>query len=185
MKFQFHITTEEMTSEKQDKFVQLCQQEEVRATLIQLASGNHIEQPMYTRIIDAPSFPEALAAAVEQSHRFEEAGFPIVRVKAECDPRENQALQRDDLYYEWHCLVEYTDEEALRKFCEAHNAHLSRNALTPGRKFVTVRIYDRDDFYKAVGMCLEGLKAGQFNIVKEKYEYAVYDSRLELDGGWA
>lgn len=185
MLFQFHVTVETFESARIDDFIALCRREEVKPVMIHLEKGDYVDQPMMTRLIDAETLQIAREEVERQAARFAQAGFPIRRIKAECNPKENEPYLSSENYYEWHCLVEYSDEAALKQFCLEHHAHLSRNALMPGRKYVTIRLYDRDEFYRQVQVCSDALKSSPFTIVKEKFEYSVYDSCLTLDGGWA
>ncbi|MBQ9874980.1 MAG: hypothetical protein IJM30_11015 [Thermoguttaceae bacterium] len=185
MRFQFHVTLVDLPVERKERFLELCQIEGVKPVLIELEKGEHIRQPMFTRNLDAERLDAALAEVQKTSDKFVAAGFEISRVKAEIDPRQNADYLSDERYYEWHCLVRYQDEEELKALCREREAHLSRNALNPGEKFVSIRFYDKDAFYQAVEKTEDALKLGRFEIVKEKFEYSVYDSRLELDKGWA
>ncbi len=175
----------ELPENRKEAFLELCQIEGVKPVLIELEKGEHIRQPMFTRVLDADDLDSALKEVRKTSDKFVAAGLQISRVKAEIAPNLNADYLSDERYYEWHCLVRYQDGNALKALCQRVDAHLSRNALNKGEKFVTIRLYDKDAFYKAVGKAEDALKDERFEVVKEKFEYSVYDSRLELDKGWA
>jgi len=90
-------------------------------------------------------------------------------------------------YFEWHCKVIVHDIEVVETLCHELSGHLSRNTLDDAGKerFVTVRQYDKAVFDKCVEPLLNALIQKEIPIVKQKFEYCVFDSRLELDKGWA
>lgn len=185
MMFQFHVTLNAVTPERQDLFLALCERSGVKPVLIRLSKGEHVDQPMITAMQQAENLDEALRLMEAHLLEFADHGFRIVRTKAEIDPARNEDYLDERNYYEWHGLVRCDDDEALRRVCESLGAHLSRNALIEGQKFITVRIHDKDEFYRSVGAIASALRRADFVLLKEKFEYSVHDSSIELDKGWA
>lgn len=185
MMFQFHITLDAVPSERLGRLRTLCARGDAKPVLIRLAKGDHVDQPMITIMQQAADLDEALLKVRHRLADFASQGFRIVRTKAEIDPAHNEDYHDESNYYEWHGLVRCDDDDALTTFCKQWGAHLSRNMLTEGHKFVTVRAPMREAFYERVSAISGALRLSGYEIVKEKFEYSVYDTRIELDKGWA
>ena len=75
---------------------------------------------------------------------------------------------------------------ALNVYCTRNHAHLSRNTLrhTPDQRFITVRHSgDYTEFVQRVEKLLHGLP-DSVSLIKQQFEYCVYDGNLDLDKGW-
>lgn len=187
MKFQFHITVGSLRNEAEiHNFSSLCATENVKPLLIVLEKGDYIHQPMFTKVIEAPDFSIAQQQINQVIDTFVKNGFSIVRVKAEI-PAEDYVFQPPvgdfTPYFEWHCKVLLT--EAVKPVCLQHQAHLSLNSLDETR-FVTIREYGSKELFDSrTKACLESLTEKAVPVLKEKFEYCIYDSKTDLDKGWA
>lgn len=191
--FQFHVTTKELNNSQKENFIKLCDTLDLKALLIQLPKGDIIKQPMFTRYLYADTLKQAIILIAETIKKFEQNGFTILRVKAEI-PIEN----KDNIdiffgfkpYFEWHCLVDHTEYEykEIEQFAKSNNAHISKNSINNNiyQKYITIRKYENLDlFYAQTNHTKQQLKIKNIPIIKEKYEYCVFDSCLDLDKGWA
>ena len=192
--FQFHVTIQDLPKEKKEDFISLCIKNQVKPLLIVLPEGDYLKQPMFTKLIKSTSFKTALFWVEQTIEHFETAGFSIARIKAEVFSHDSNLFQSMDYknfqpYYEWHCKVKIENEEETEQLCKKYNAHLSANSLEEDgkTKYITIREYNSEElFYKAVNQFYEILlEKNIVTIIKQKFEYCIYDSRLELDKGWA
>lgn len=192
--FQFHITIHDLPKEKKEDFLSLCAREQVKPLLIVLPEGNYLKQPMFTKLIKSTNLETALPLAEQTAENFEKSGFSIARIKAEVFSQESNLFQSMKFknfqpYYEWHCKVKIEKEEETEQLCKKYSAHLSANSLEEDgkTKYITIREYDSEVlFYEAVERFHQILSEKKIvTILKQKFEYCIYDSRLELDKGWA
>lgn len=192
--FQFHITIHDLAKEKKEDFLVLCAKEQVKPLLIVLPEGNYLKQPMFTKLIKSTSFETALSLAEQTAKNFEKSGFSVARIKAEVFSQESNLFQSMNFqnfqpYYEWHCKVKIEKEEETEQLCKKYSAHLSANSLEEDgkTKYITIREYNSETlFYEAVECFHQILLEKKIvTILKQKFEYCIYDSRLELDKGWA
>jgi len=189
--YQFHITFDNFSTEKKQDFINLCLGENVKPVMIVLPKGDYVNQPMFTKLGAYDSFTIALDDVQETINAFTKADYKLMRVKAEISPEhaESFKIPQPDFkpYLEWHCKVIVDDIDVVESLCREFGGHLSRNTLDEaGReRFVTVRLYDKVEFDKNVEVLLNELNKKEIKIIKEKFEYCVYDSKLELDRGWA
>lgn len=192
--FQFHITIYDLPKEKKENFLTLCTKEQVKPLLIVLPEGNYLKQPMFTKLIKNTNFETALFLAEQTAENFETAGFSVARIKAEVFSQESNLFQSMNFknfqpYYEWHCKVKIEKEEETEQLCKEYSAHLSANSLEEDgkTKYITIREYNSEaSFYEAVERFHQILSEKKIvTILKQKFEYCIYDSRLELDKGWA
>lgn len=182
MLFQFHITTDLI--EQKQPFLQLCAEKNVKPVLIELEKGDYIKQPMFTQLVETENFSQALGQVQHTIKAFERAGFVIRRVKVEINPDENQDYLAEQNYYEWHCKVKPNQMLQLKTLCEQHHAHLSLNTLYSGERFITIRHTQKTTFYQWVQQMQTVLKQIGQPVIKEKFEYCIYDNFIELDKGW-
>lgn len=190
--FQIHVTLKELNLSDKNKFLKICSDEQVKPVLIELSEGEHINQPMFTKLVECINLEEALNSLKETVKVFEKNNFVIDRFKIEVAPEndylfENIKTKYFQPYYEWHCKIIVERVELLNKLCEEYNAHLSLNSLDNDQtKFITIREYgDKEIFYNSTKNLEAKLLEGNWKIVKQKFEYCIHDSKLELDDGWA
>lgn len=183
MQFQIHVTTGPMSPQRKAQFLTLCHRYKVKPLLIVLDEGETIDQPMFTYLTEQDTIEEALIQLRPIKMAFDDAAFPIKRIKCEINPDDKTDAIKG-LYYEWHCKVNPYDPERLSALCAENDAHLSRNSLVEGEKYITIRKENKDDFTAAVRNLKNLLPEWPLDVLKEKYEYCVSDSCLALDDGW-
>lgn len=190
--FQFHITINDLPKEKKQDFLTICEKEDVKPLFIILPEGNYLKQPMFTKLIESTNFKTALSLAEQTVKNFEISDFSIARIKAEVFSKDSSLFQAMDYnnfqpYYEWHCRVKIENEKETEQLCKKYNAHLSVNSLDEDKKikYITIREYESEAlFYEAVNNFYQILlKKDIVTIIKQKFEYCIYDTRLELDKG--
>ena len=189
---EFHLTTSPLTTNELTGFEALCQQVGGKALLIELARGQHCQQPMLSLVKTDIDPAAALVAAKQLAEQFGDGGYPVLRLKLEV-PAWGAARARlaqfpaGSTYYEWHGRVKYEREAALRTWCEQHAVHLSINALRhrPDIRFVTLREFGPvAQFAARVATVRAGLAANGWCITKQQAEFCFFDSRVSLDTGW-
>jgi hypothetical protein len=189
---EFHLTTTPLTTNELTGFEALCQRVGGKALLIELARGQHAQQPMLSLVKTDVDPAAALVAAKQLAKQFEEGGYPVLRLKLEV-PAWGAARARlaqfpaVSTYYEWHGRVAYEREKALRAWCEQHAVHLSANALRhrPDVRFVTLREFGQvTQFAARVAAVRAGLAANGWQVAKQQAEFCFFDSRVSLDAGW-
>ena len=192
MEFQFHVTFENFDLDKDKCFIKLCLNESVKPLLIVLPKGNYVNQPMFTKLVTHSELENALSEAKQTINLFQSERYKLARVKAEIPPENAGKIEiASDFapYYEWHCkicLPNAKEESVVSKLCFELGEHLSRNFLDKdkGEKFVTVRDNDKIQFNKKVQNLYENLLKCSIEIEKQKFEYCIFDTNLELDSGW-
>jgi hypothetical protein len=82
-------------------------------------------------------------------------------------------------------------EAKLTQICEAHQAHLSRNAFKhredgQAERFVTLRHYGlgRQEATEALHALRADIEKNGFQVLKTITEYCVYDDHVGLDANW-
>jgi hypothetical protein len=185
--FEAHLTVD-AEGTRREAFRALCESLGVKCVLIELARGAHRSQPM-TSSHHTGELPAVKREIEALRIQIEAAGFPVTRTKIEADVTNEgvDAAGEPGTYFEFHAKLQLpadADLEALRARCEQHGAHLSRNEIERGARFVTLRVHDagRDAATAAFARVLESL-AG-YRIAATKAELTLYDSRVELDAGW-
>ena len=189
--FQFHITTCVLSETQKIRYQEICKQYAVKPVFIILPKGQYIQQPMFTALIYGKYFDEAYQKSQYITDAFEKAGFPAKRVKAEvfAENADLASIPDDSCfkpYFEWHCKVEADNLDLIKNLSRKFEGHVSENTLETGTKFITIREYGcKELFYSKASQLSQALKQNNIPIIKEKFEYCIYDSRLELDQGWA
>ncbi len=189
---EFHLTTVPLATRELAGFESLCQAVGGKALLIELARGQHCQQPMLSLVRKDLDAEAALAEARQLAEQFSAAGYPVLRVKLEV-PAWGAARTRPaqaaagSTYYEWHGRVRYEREAALRAWCEQQAVHLSANALRhqPEVRFVTLREFGpAAQFAARVAAVRAGLATNGWEVAKQQAEFCFFDSRVSLDAGW-
>lgn len=187
--FQFHVTTSTLLETQKDVYVSICQKCNVKPVFILLPKGKYIHQPMFTVLIQAPNFSKAYHEIEEILKEF--SRFPPIRIKAEVDAKNayffpDMATAQWNPYFEWHCKIQFLNPIVTESLAGRHQAHLSENCLEEGKKFLTIRYYgSKEQFLEKTAQLSKALQENNIPIIKEKFEFCIYDSKLELDNGWA
>lgn len=194
--FEFHLTIEQTSSTRLLEFQQLCQQYGGKAILIELATGVHTQQPMFSWLHSAPSFNEFQLHINHLCNIFAQANFPIIRQKVEIPAHDvtrffqTHPQHIHQGYYEWHGKIHYATEqfETLKQFAQRYHAHLSKNQLYAQKnyRFLTIREYQQPIlFYQNVEHLISALAYyPNLTCIKSQYEYCIYDTAIQLDKGW-
>ncbi|MBF9220241.1 hypothetical protein [Hymenobacter ruricola] len=189
---EFHLTTAPLTPNGLAGFEALCQRVGGKALLIELARGQHCQQPMLSLVKTDIAPATALVEARKLAEQFGDGGYSVLRLKLEV-PAWGAAWARlaqlatGGTYYEWHGRVWYEREAELRAWCEQHAVHLSSNALRhrPDTRFVTLREFGPvAQFAARVAAVQDGLAANGWNVAKQQAEFCFFDSQISLDAGW-
>lgn len=191
MDFELHLTTQSIDNEKIVHFIDVCESLYMKPLLIELARGVYCQQPMATAHFQG-DIDSVLAFANELSSCFAEQGFPIIRVKVEVallalNIGAFLSIQHD-CYFEWHGKLKLHHTTELLQLCNQYNAHLSHNALKGEKdlRFVSIRqfVSDKQKFINFVNCFVNKLELGGWDIIKQQFEYCIYDSNDLLDKGW-
>lgn len=196
--FEAHITVD-VSGDELVRFTGLCETHGVKPIVIELARGETRVQPMSGSYHQGPLSSVQLEVFA-LARQFANAQFDVTRVKIEATganrdlPQSDADAQRAPArYFEFHVKVSLGPSDslsALREQCEAHDAHLSRNARhrdgTQRVHFVTLRVAKRgqpnaEESFRQLRAALT--RAG-YPLSHALIEYTVYDSNLSVDRGW-
>lgn len=168
---------------------------------ILLDRGVSRSQPMLTRH-GRGNFADELKIANSLSQELTAEKFPVVRIKIEAAPGNQDVPQSDvealahpiDRYFEHHVklLLEFsTDILPLQEIARQHSAHLSRNAVQIRldgcqERFVTQRCMGvgRIEAKKQLQLLLDAIESCGYGSIDLEQEFVIYDSNLALDLGW-
>lgn len=187
--FELHITVSGIDAVHEQDFISQCAKQNGKALLIELARGEHMQQPMLSKVIYADGIDKAIADVGIEADILAANGFHVERIKIEVPAMYAnlfEAVYNKDMYYEWHCKVEYSNVDSLLDLCNEHKVHLSRNALKneADRRFITLREYgSKEHFEERIAMLIDALN-NKCTVQKQHAEYCVYDSNTLLDNGW-
>lgn len=191
--FEIHITTKKLKETEVEQFVKFCSSIDAKPILIELAEGITMQQPMISKVYSEISAGELKNKIEILETKFKEQSYDVVRTKVEVPLDYINRGRREfpnyrGQYYEWHGKVEFEDlgkiQQVLSRF---QNAHLSKNALKDqsNRRFVTVRSYNNKRlFLSNVDSIKKTIAQNGFQLIKDEYEYCIYDSNKTTDSGW-
>lgn len=190
--FQFHITIADFELNQKDKFLSTCIKTNVKPLLIVLTKGTYINQPMFTALIKSDNFYDADMQSNKIINIFKAENFEVVRKKIEIDPKDIVNLKEiptcpSPPYFEWHCKINAYMSDALKHMCKENDGHVSENSLENNEnyKFITLREYATEHtFNYKVSKLVTILEVNNIKIIKQKFEYCIYDNKIELDKGW-
>ncbi len=190
--FEIHITTKTLSLSQRDAFAGFCYSHEAKPLMIELAKGEHTDQPMFSKVVYLKNIDEALDVSTEYSLLLNKSNFEVVRLKIETMPGFAGLFQNEETgafgkYYEWHGKVNFTDVDNLYAMCELHRVHLSLNSLKneAGMRFITLREFGLERVFKVrIDALSKGLKTGGWQLTKQQSEYCIYDNNCFLDNGW-
>jgi hypothetical protein len=206
--FETHITVDIDGLVEVDRLQQWCIDRQLKFLHILLdpASDSSVEcktrsQPMLTRRGHG-DFDDELNIANDISRALVAVGFPVVRIKLEAAPG-NQDIPQSDLeagshpaerYFEHHVkllLAPTANIIELREVVSQYSAHLSQNVLHIRsdlwqERFVTQRCmrFGRSNAQKQLQILLDSIASLGYNPIDIEAEFVVYDSNLALDRGW-
>lgn len=200
--FEVHLTVHAADEAALERFRAWCEERAFKCVRIVLSRGVHVEQPMATWRRRTTVLPAVVKEAEQSAADARHAGLPAVRVKVEAAPHNEEVPVRDNdaalhdarNYFEHHVKLLRTlgtPRDALSRTCEAHGAHLSRNAFRQAadgkeERFVTLRSYGvgSNTSHGQLRRLLTALAALNEQVLEQESEYCVYDSNIDLDAGW-
>ena len=166
-----------------------------------LEQGSVTSQPMLTKRASS-ILSDELAAAHRLKELLISQGFPVLRVKIEAAPWNEdvpqstaEAIEQSpERYFESHIRIlcgKEADNSELIEAVTPHSAHLSRNALRrraddSEERFVTQRS-SKVGFAESrsrLNALLRTIRILGYTVIDVEEEYVVYDSNLEIDAGW-
>lgn len=192
--FEIHITTSALSEDEIPKFIEFSQSIDAKPIVIELPVGEQAQQPMISKVYKNISKEELHAKIGELKEKFEQENFEITRVKIEVplnSMEEGKAAFPDfkGRYFEWHGKVMFDDLEALKMFAKKYDhVHLSKNNLkgASNNRFLTIRNYHKLEYFtNQVESIKRELRGGDFKLIKEEFEYCVFDSNKKVDRGWS
>lgn len=189
--FELHLTTRSLDEIDIISFSSVCQTLSTKPLLIELARGEHCQQPMATAHFQGES-NKVLAFASDLANRFEVLGFPIQRMKVEVPllalPINTVLSSNGVCYFEWHGKLKLHHKSDLLKLCEQYRSHLSRNAIRGENdlRFVSIRqaVGEKQVFIDFVNRFVNDLMANGWPIIDQQFEHCIYDNNNWLDEGW-
>lgn len=188
--FEAHLTVAALAPWQEWEFLQTCEALSAKPIFIELQRGQHWQQPMATFGLMAKDSTEAIAKCLPMALRLNAKGYKVIRTKLEI-PAENVgkvfAANGFAGYFEWHGRILLENTVKLLEICAQHGAHLSRNALRndPDHRFVTLRTHlHKLDFEEKLQKLKADLALAGIHIQKERAEYCVHDTKMQLDAGW-
>lgn len=198
--YEAHITVLAADAAERDRFTATCRELGVKPVLIDLPDGVTPSQPM-TSSYHRGTVEEAATAAAGVARGVRATGFAVTRVKLEAVatnpgvPTDAEAVSVSaDCYFEFHVKLALQSDAAeshLKRVCERHGAHLSRNAFKSraddrAERFVTLRVYraGKETAYRRLDSLTADLSAAGFEIANTQKEYSLFDSHVGLDAGW-
>lgn len=199
--FETHITVEPLDAAGRERFRIVCTSLGLKPVLIELSRGSVPIQPM-TASVAPGNLEDIRKQASRDADALQAAGFTVVRVKVEASPYNADIPQTRgaanylpaNFYFEYHARLQMPGFESLALItpvCEAHGAHLSRNAfkeLPDGtyERFVTQRAYSvgLQEAQESFHRLREALERAGVPILKEVTEYCVFDSNDLIDEAW-
>jgi hypothetical protein len=190
--YEVHITINPIEDSEIERFISFCGSIAAKPILIELPKGQVVQQPMISKVFKSLKEGELNNQISILKSQFSNHSYDIARTKVEV-PLEFINRGRREFpnyhgqYFEWHGKVEYEEIEQLKKSIRHLDAHISNNALkdNPKRRFVTVRGYQNKRFFlNKIDSTKKAIQREGLRLVKEEYEYCIYDSNKLTDSGW-
>ncbi len=194
--FECHITVG-IGEDEFPKFERFCEDEGVKAILIELASGENPRQPMLGTVFQ--SDPKQVYEQIQKLCTSVSENFPLLRLKVEASihnaniPNEEQiASMSASCYFEHHVKItmgKNDDLSDLREALKTYHGHLSRNPKQRSdlnqTRFITQRLRFGNVKAEAELLRLIDFLESE-NIVYEKVirEFNIFDTNIDLDAGW-
>lgn len=188
MKYQYHITINPIIGTQINSFQLYCVKLGGKAIIIELSKGDTIEQPMFSITLDRDfDVDHAIKDAEHFAQSLRMNKYLVSRIKIEISANDYQSVDVGsfEAYFEWHCLIQYNPSSVLNEICKNNKLHISKNAIIPNTRYLTLRCWDSyDDFLTKIEIARDELKLINTLTIKEKNEYCVYDSNCVIDKGW-
>lgn len=178
--FEIHITVRCLDDDTLERFKTTC--ERINAKCISIGLNN-TKQVMTSKTIYETQF-NMDKITNHDINQIKQDGFDIQRIKIECEPKLIHDTNLPWSYYEIHVPcdldIELFDLSTLQR-----SWHLSKNLFKPDTRMITCR-ETNESLIKQIDediMHIKSLSLVKPNF-KHHYEYAIYDSNINLDKGW-
>lgn len=187
-----HLTTHGLSKKGIVEFVEFCTRNEYKPIIIELNEGDIQQQPMISKVIDSCIPIEIHNKIKEIEQTFLANNFPILRTKVEV-PINLSYLSKSIFpdykgqYGEWHAKIKLNNIEELEELKNDKRFKVSNSSLRGEklRRFITYRHYTHlDQFESYVANIRNSIKFKGYEIVKEEFEYCIFDSNKLIDKGW-
>lgn len=190
--FEVHITVNAIEQQDIPDFVEFCQTIEAKPIIIELEKGIIAQQPMISKVYRNIEKHTLKNELIDLLQDFKTSIYAVNRVKVEVPLffiKEGllEFPSYKGQYFEWHGKVKYEDLETLKQKIKYLDVHLSRNSLKgqSNLRFLTKRTFwSKDHFINNVTETKDALARNEIELVKEEYEYCIYDSNKSIDKGW-
>jgi hypothetical protein len=189
--FEIHLTPESLTEHSLAAFINFCTEHEAKPMLIELAQGEHTQQPMLSKIVYSAEVERIFELTSGLSNALLERQLPTKRLKIEVPSFHANLFEHyhsaSKTYFEWHGKINYDRREELLEICTQQKAHLSRNSLKneQDKRFITLREHgSKPTFEQRISALAHALVHGGWHLAKQQSEYCIYDSNELLDKGW-
>jgi hypothetical protein len=186
--FEVHLTIEGLQKDSIPHFEVFCKKHGGKAILIELFRGDHVEQPMFTKVYHSDMLQKVRSAISSISSALEKEGFRINRTKIEVPANEHKKFTvSPSRYFEWHGKIKLERKTELLQLCDRYSVHLSNNALQHQQayRFVTLREYGtKETFDQRIHLLLLELESGGWQLLKKQSEFCIHDTNSSLDKGW-
>ena len=156
MYYELHLTATPQPSSALPHFQTTCADFGGKAVLIELPEGEHSQQPMFSAVIQSDDYHAVRQHVQMLANRFAAQGFTIVREKIEI-PADCAARFQTTYPNEKPCYFEWHGKVR-------HSG-------------------DYTEFVERVQKLLDDLP-DSVSLIKQQFEYCVYDGNLDLDKGW-
>lgn len=188
---EIHITTQPLNPAELEKFLAFCKENNFKPILIELDQGDTMQQPMISKAVEVENEHRLNSVIYQLERLFYDAGFKVLRLKKEI-PLDFYDTGKwyhtgSNKYFEYHAKLKFPNENDLLSLKQLPWVHISRNALKgePDRRFVTYRHYGtKDEFLELTAGFKREFEARNLLVIKEEFEYCIYDSAEKIDNGW-
>lgn len=190
--YEIHISTSPLLEAEIFGFINFCRKISVKPIIIQLDEGEVSQQPMISKTIKNTDNLKLHTEIENLKKLFLNNNYEITRLKVEVslDSKEDGIKAFPDYkgrYFEWHGKVRFSNLDHLKEVVEKWKGRISRNSLKsePDLRFITLRGYKNQGYFtRDVDSIKTVLKRENIPLIKDEYEYCVFDSNKSLDKGW-
>ncbi len=195
------VTNSDSSGSDVGRFERWCEASGAKCVLIALPRGVCTFQPM-TATYHRGRFADVREQVFGLAREIDAAGFVVSRVKIEATgansglPQTSREAQlAPNNYFEFHMKVllrDAAERAALETVAHVYGAHLSRNARFVAadgseERFVTLRAYGmgQPEAVSVFRAFDDAVRKLDLPVSHRLMEYAVYDTNVGLDDGWA
>lgn len=189
--FETHITVDDFEKNREQEFVQFCNERVSKPLMIELSKGECLKQPILSKVTFANKLELILEKAQIIAKQLEQNNFVVKRIKIEVPSTKAYLFQKSNLasnnYFEWHGKIKLLEINKLLLVCKNHEVHLSQNSLKNEceMRFITLREFGNEKvFENRIYNLIDVLNIGGWQVLKQQSEYCVYDNNKLLDNGW-